>query len=48
MMLTATASGVLMYAVHPIVSRGVPPSEYGLFTTLLQVISLMTIPACGG
>jgi O-antigen/teichoic acid export membrane protein len=47
MMLTATASGVLMYAVHPIVSRGVPPSEYGLFTTLLQVISLMTIPAIG-
>jgi O-antigen/teichoic acid export membrane protein len=47
MMLTATASGALMYAVHPIVSRGVPTSEYGLFTTLLQVISLMTIPAVG-
>jgi O-antigen/teichoic acid export membrane protein len=47
MMLTATASGALMYAVHPVVSRGVPPSEYGLFTTLLQVISLMVIPAIG-
>jgi O-antigen/teichoic acid export membrane protein len=47
MMMAATASGGLMFAVHPIVSRGVPPGEYGVFTTLLQVVSLMSIPAIG-
>ena len=47
MMIAATASGALMYAVHPIVSRNVPPGEYGVFTTLLQVVSLMGIPAVG-
>ena len=46
MMLTATASGALMYAVH-MVARLMPKEEYGLFTTLLQVISLMAIPAVG-
>jgi len=47
LMFASVASGGLMYAVHPIVSRGVPPGEYGVFTTLLQVVSLMTIPAVG-
>jgi O-antigen/teichoic acid export membrane protein len=46
MMLTATAGGVLMYAVH-MVAKLMPKEEYGLFTTLLQVISLMAIPAIG-
>ena len=36
-----------MYAVHPVVSRGLPKEEYGVFTTLLQVVTLMTIPAGG-
>jgi O-antigen/teichoic acid export membrane protein len=47
MMMAATASGALMYCVHPIVSRGMPKEEYGVFTTLLQVVTLMTIPAGG-
>src|SRR5271155_2724780 len=47
MMFAATASGLLMYCVHPIVSRGMPKGEYGVFTTLLQVVSLMSIPAIG-
>ena len=47
MMIASVSGGALAYAVHPIVSRGMPPSEYGLFTTLLQVISLMAIPAIG-
>ncbi len=47
LMFASVTSGGLMYAVHPIVSRGVPPGEYGVFTTLLQVVALMGIPAVG-
>lgn len=47
MMMASTASGLIMYLVHPIVSRGMPASEYGVFTTLLQVGTMMTIPAGG-
>ena len=47
MMIAATASGALMYCVHPIVSRGMPTEEYGVFTTLLQMVSLLGIPGCG-
>jgi O-antigen/teichoic acid export membrane protein len=47
MMFAATASGALMYCVHPIVSRGMPAAEYGVFTTLLQVVALMSVPAGG-
>jgi O-antigen/teichoic acid export membrane protein len=47
MMMASTASGLIMYLVHPFVSRGMPESEYGVFTTLLQVVTMMTIPAGG-
>jgi O-antigen/teichoic acid export membrane protein len=47
MMVAATASGFLMYCVHPIVTRNFPTGEYGVFTTLLQVVSLMSIPSIG-
>jgi O-antigen/teichoic acid export membrane protein len=47
MMMAATTSGLLMYCVHPIVSRGMPKEEYGVFTTLLQVVTMMSIPAGG-
>ncbi|HEY3932355.1 MAG TPA: oligosaccharide flippase family protein [Verrucomicrobiae bacterium] len=47
MMFASTASGLLMLAVHPIVSRNVPTGEYGVFTTLLQMVALMGIPAVG-
>lgn len=47
MMIAATAGGAFMYCVHPIASRGMPKDEYGVFTALLQVISLMGIPAGG-
>ncbi len=47
MMIAGVASGALMYLVHPIVARALPKGEYGVFTTLLQVISLMGIPAVG-
>jgi O-antigen/teichoic acid export membrane protein len=47
MMFASTASGALMYCVHPIVTREIPISEYGVFTTMLQVIALMGIPAVG-
>jgi O-antigen/teichoic acid export membrane protein len=46
-MLTMTLGGAVMYAVHPVVARHVPKEEYGVFTTLLQVVSLMGIPAAG-
>ncbi len=47
MMIATTASGALMYAVHFVVSRQIPKGEYGVFTTLLQVIALLGIPAVG-
>jgi O-antigen/teichoic acid export membrane protein len=47
MMFASTASGALMWAVHPIVTRAIPKEEYGVFTTLLQVVTMMTIPAGG-
>src|ERR1017187_2976836 len=46
-MFTMTLGGALMYAAHPVVARHVPKEEYGVFTTLLQVVSLMGIPAAG-
>ena len=42
-----TVGGAVMYAVHPIVARHVPKDEYGAFTTLLQVVAMMGIPAAG-
>jgi O-antigen/teichoic acid export membrane protein len=46
MMIATTVSGGLMYAVH-MVARQMPKEEYGVFTTLLQVVALMAIPAVG-
>jgi O-antigen/teichoic acid export membrane protein len=47
MMMAGVGSGALMYLVHPIVARELPKGEYGVFTTLLQVVALMGIPAVG-
>ncbi len=47
LMIASVVSGGLMFAVHPIVSRGMSTGEYGVFTTLLQVVALMGIPAVG-
>ena len=47
MMMAGVGSGALMYFVHPIVARELPKGEYGVFTTLLQVVALMGIPAVG-
>jgi O-antigen/teichoic acid export membrane protein len=47
MMIATTASGALMYGVHPIVSREMPAGEYGVFGTLLTVVTLMGIPSVG-
>jgi len=46
MMIATVAGGAFMYAVHTAAAR-MPKDEYGIFTTLLQVISLMGIPAMG-
>ena len=46
--MASTVSGLLMYLVHLVVTRGgMPESEYGVFTTLLQVVTMMTIPTIG-
>lgn len=45
-MIATTMAGGLMYAVH-MVAKQMPKEEYGVFTALLQVASLMTIPAVG-
>ena len=47
MMMAGTINGFFMWMVHPIVTRAFPTSEYGVFTTLLQVTTMMTIPAGG-
>ena len=46
-MITMTVGGAVMYAVHPVIAGHVPTDEYGVFTTLLQVVSMMGIPAAG-
>jgi O-antigen/teichoic acid export membrane protein len=46
MMIATTAGGVFMYAVH-MVAKQMPKAEYGVFTTLLQVVNMMGIPAIG-
>jgi len=46
MMIATVAGGVFMYAVHMIAQR-MPKAEYGVFTTLLQIVTLMGIPAIG-
>ncbi len=52
MLMASTASGFIMYLVHPVATGritggGMPESEYGLFGALLQVVTMMTIPAGG-
>jgi O-antigen/teichoic acid export membrane protein len=50
MVVATTASGVLMYAVHKVATiegLGMSAAEYGVFTTLLQVLNLMSVPAIG-
>lgn len=46
MMIATVSAGAFMYAVH-IVAKQMPKEEYGVFTTLLQVLNLMGIPAAG-
>jgi O-antigen/teichoic acid export membrane protein len=46
MVIASTVSGGLMYAAH-IPAQQMPPAEYGVFVTLLQVLNLMAIPAVG-
>lgn len=46
MMLATLIGGLLMFALHKI-ARRMPKEEYGVFTTLLQTVSLMGIPAVG-
>ena len=46
LMIATTLGGLMMYAVHPI-AKNMGKIEYGVFTTLIQIVSLMTIPAVG-
>lgn len=46
MMIATVFGGLLMFAVHTIAQR-MPKAEYGVFTTLIQIVSLMSIPAVG-
>src|SRR6266487_4181108 len=43
LMVATTVMGGLMYAVH-MVARRMPKEEYGLFMTLLQIVTLIGIP----
>ena len=46
MILASTVSGALMYGVHKAAGK-MPTEEYGVFTTLLQILNQMAIPAAG-
>ncbi len=46
MVIAAVVGGALMYAVHKAASR-MAKEEYGVFATMLQMLTLMTIPAIG-
>ena len=46
MMGASVAGGLLMFLVHKI-AKQMPKDQYSLFTTLLQVVTLMGIPAIG-
>jgi O-antigen/teichoic acid export membrane protein len=46
MMIATVAGGVFMYAVH-MAAKQMPKVEYGVFITLLNVVTLMGIPAIG-
>lgn len=46
MMIATVMGGALMFAVHSVAQK-MPKSEYGVFTTLLQVVTLLGIPAVG-
>lgn len=46
LMLASVVGGGLMFAVHTIAQR-MPKAEYGVFFTLLQIVTLMGIPAVG-
>ncbi len=45
-MIATMVGGGLMFAVHTIAQR-MPKAEYGVFFTLLQIVTLMGIPAVG-
>lgn len=47
MLFATTFGGALMWLVHYVTNHWMPESEYGVFTTLLQVLNIMTIPAVG-
>ncbi len=47
MLIATTVGGALMWLVHYVTNRGMPEAEYGVFTTLLQVLNIMAIPAVG-
>ena len=46
LMIATMVGGGLMFAVHTIAQR-MPKAEYGVFFTLLQIVTLMGIPAVG-
>lgn len=46
LMIATVVGGLLMLAVHTIAQR-MPKAEYGVFTTLIQIVTLMGIPAAG-
>jgi O-antigen/teichoic acid export membrane protein len=41
---TTLSGGALLYVVHIPLARNLPPGEYSIFATLLQVIHLLMIP----
>ncbi|MCI0744418.1 MAG: hypothetical protein L0Y58_03335 [Verrucomicrobia subdivision 3 bacterium] len=47
MLVAGVATGVFMWAVHLIAPRGLDKGSYGLFNTLVPILSLVGVPAVG-
>lgn len=47
MVMATTMSGVFLVAIYPVVNRGMPSEEVGVFMSLLRLFTVLAIPAAG-
>lgn len=47
MVLATTLSGVFLVAIYPVVNRGMPSEQVGVFMTMLRLFTVLAIPAAG-
>ena len=47
MVFATTLSGVFLVAIYPVVNRGMPSEEVGVFMSLLRLFTVLAIPSAG-